>query len=218
MHRKSKARKASRKASRKMRGGAHLSPADINDSTMMGPSNQMLAQGKDYQAIHAGQHGGSYQYSNQAPVGDQGLLDASLRAAARITPLDAATAAASGMSDQSGGSRKGRIFNWKSLSKRFGMGKKSKSKKSMFNGLRKMFKSRKGKGKGKSKSKKSMFNGLRKMFKGKSRKQRGGANLTNQADYSAPGMLLSPSMEAKALGGMNPEWKLAADPTSFAPK
>jgi hypothetical protein len=24
-------------------------------------------------------------------------------------------------------------------------------------------------------------------------------------------------MEARAVGGMNPEWKLAADPTSFSP-
>jgi len=31
-------------------------------------------------------------------------------------------------------------------------------------------------------------------------------------------MLLSPADEARALGGMNPEWKLATDPTAFAPK
>jgi len=52
------------------------------------------------------------------------------------------------------------------------------------------------------------------------RKQRGGMPyaLTQAQDYSTPGMLLSPSAERAALGHMNPEWKLAADPTSFAPK
>lgn len=47
-------------------------------------------------------------------------------------------------------------------------------------------------------------------------RQRGGSNSQPQ-DYSAPGMLLSPSAEARALGGMNPEWKLASDPTAFVP-
>ena len=51
------------------------------------------------------------------------------------------------------------------------------------------------------------------------RKQRGGMPyaLTQAQDYSTPGMLLSPSAERAALGHMNPEWKLAADPGSFAP-
>jgi hypothetical protein len=54
----------------------------------------------------------------------------------------------------------------------------------------------------------------------KTRKQRGGMPyaLTQAQDYSTPGMLLSPSAEKAALGHMNPEWKLAADPGAFAPK
>ena len=57
------------------------------------------------------------------------------------------------------------------------------------------------------------------MLKKLNKRQRGGAAyaLTQAQDYSAPGMLLSPSAEARALGGMNPEWKLASDPTSFVP-
>jgi hypothetical protein len=50
------------------------------------------------------------------------------------------------------------------------------------------------------------------------RKMRGGAALQTMADYGAPGMLLSPAQEAKAMMGMNPEWKLASDPAAFAPK
>jgi hypothetical protein len=55
---------------------------------------------------------------------------------------------------------------------------------------------------------------------GKTRRQRGGMPyaLTQAQDYSTPGMLLSPSAERAAVGHMNPEWKLAADPGSFAPK
>jgi len=239
MHRKLKTSRKSKTMRRRQRGGA-LSPADINDSTMLGPSNQNLNQGKDYLALHAGQHGGAgYQYANQAPVGDQGLLDASLRGAARLLPLDASTAAASGMSDQAGGARKGRVFNWKSLSKRFGMGKARKGK-SMYNRFRKSlrnsyrkvsraFKAKSKKSKGKSmynRFRKSLRNSYRKVsraFKAKSkasRKMHGGAGYqyANQADYASPGMLLSPGMEAKALGGMNPEWKFASDPSAFAPK
>jgi hypothetical protein len=40
----------------------------------------------------------------------------------------------------------------------------------------------------------------------------------NPASTSAPGLLLDPALEAKAIRGMNPEWYLAEDPNSFAPK
>ena len=56
--------------------------------------------------------------------------------------------------------------------------------------------------------------------KGKGRKQRGGGAVYNPmpASTSAPGLLLSPGDEAKAVRGMNPEWYLAEDAKSFAPK
>jgi hypothetical protein len=48
---------------------------------------------------------------------------------------------------------------------------------------------------------------------------RGGAaySIAGAQAVGAPGMLLSPAQEATALTGMNPEWKLAMDPSSFAP-
>ena len=49
------------------------------------------------------------------------------------------------------------------------------------------------------------------------RRQRGGSSHYRPADASAPPSLLPPSMESRAVGGMNPEWKLAENPTSFAP-
>lgn len=182
-----KGRKASRKASRRVAsrrvnrrasrrcwsGGA---PASVDDTSMNASSKLSLAQGGDYAAIHAKQHGG------MAPVGYTGVLDDSLRATARVAVLDESMGAIQGMSDQAGGGRR-----------------------------------RKGK-KGK-KAKKFTHKNIMAMLKKLNKRQRGGAAyaLTQAQDYSAPGMLLSPSAEARALGGMNPEWKLASDPTSFVP-
>ena len=52
---------------------------------------------------------------------------------------------------------------------------------------------------------------------GRRRSMRGGASL-NPADFGAPGTLLPASLANKAMMQMNPEWKLAEDPASFAPK
>ncbi len=50
-----------------------------------------------------------------------------------------------------------------------------------------------------------------------SRRMRGGASL-NPADFGAPGTLLPATLANKAMMQMNPEWKLAEDPSSFAPR
>ena len=44
----------------------------------------------------------------------------------------------------------------------------------------------------------------------------GGAVLA-PASSSAPGLLLPSGLEAKAVSGMNAEWKLAENPRAFAP-
>ena len=52
----------------------------------------------------------------------------------------------------------------------------------------------------------------------KGRKQRGGVwSIGNEQAFSAPGMILPPALEAKALSGMSAEWKLAENPAAFAP-
>ena len=52
----------------------------------------------------------------------------------------------------------------------------------------------------------------------KTRRMRGGAAyVSNPASVNVPGMLLDGSQMAKALSGMNAEWKLAENPASFAP-
>jgi len=186
-----------------------LSPASVNDTSMVDPSKLSSAQGMDYMRIHQGQHGGS-SLAASAPVGDQGLLDSSLRATARVDGLDASLAAASGMKDQSGGRRKRRSL-MKMLKNSYRSTKKTLS-------LKKLFKGRKSLGKMvrntyRSTKKALSLKGLKKMMR-----MRGGAGYqyANHADYSSPGTLLPPSMEAKALTGMNPEWGL--DIRSFMPK
>lgn len=161
-------------------GGAMptMVPAGLSQNPMLSPSSANLAQGKDYQNIHMGQHGGAYVPMSGAPVGSTGVLDAALRATARIGPTDNSFQAIQGMSDQAGGRRRSR-----------------RSKKS----------SRRSK-KSSRRSKRSR------------RSMRGGfsANV-RPGNASAPGTLLPPSMESRAVGGMNPEWKLAQNPNSFAP-
>jgi len=238
-----KMNKRNKRSQRRHRGGAYaLSPAGINDQTMFGPSNLASAQGQDYLRIHQGQYGGASHLLG-APVGDQGLLDPSLRAAAHLAPQDAALAASSGMSDQAGGKRsKPRSFkkffrNSTRSFKRLFKGKTRRGKKSlskMFRNsyrstkkalsLNRLFRGKKGR-KGKKSLSKMLGNSYRSTKKALSLKRftkmlrmRGGAGYqyANQADYASPGTLLPPSMEAKALMGMNPEWRL--DQASFVPK
>ena len=183
-----KSRKASRKSrkGRKQHGGAAMTSlsnaAPLNDTSMEGPSKLSLAQGSDFAEIHKAQHGGAAVILGGAPVGDQGMLDASLRSSARVGDLDASIAEAAQQRDpgQMGGARrhKGRKSH------------KSKGRKG---------KSRKGR------------RGSRRMMYG------GAMPSMAPSDYGSPGMLLSPDQERLALGGMNPEWKLATNPNSFAP-
>jgi hypothetical protein len=193
----------------------------------MGPSNQSVAQGQDYLRIHAGQHGGAAPYAG-APVGYTGVLDSSLREAARIQPLDQSLSKIQGMSDQSGGGKKrksymNRVRNIMKRLKRFVTRKGKGSKRSK----------RQGGGAKKGSKRKSYMNRVRNVVKrlkrfvtrrGRkgskrgSRRMRGGNVPMVPANYGAPGTLLSPSMESKAVSMMNPEWKLAADPQAFAPK
>ena len=52
------------------------------------------------------------------------------------------------------------------------------------------------------------------------KKQGGGSafSLSHAQEFGAPGMLLSPGQEAQALESMNPEWKLATNPSAFTPR
>lgn len=106
-----KNRKGSRRSTRRvnrrnMYGGALiLSPMELTDTSMVSASKMSGAQGLDFFSKHAAQHGGGAGLMG-APVGDTGMLEASLRASARMGPLDASYQAVVGMKDQSGGKRR----------------------------------------------------------------------------------------------------------------
>ena len=107
-------RKNTLRRNRKMNGGSHLvlSPMPLDDTSMVGPSKMSMAQGGDFFGYHAKQHGG------MAPVGYTGMLEDSLRASARVSPLDQAGAAIVGLKDQAGGKRKRRSTKRRSTKRR----------------------------------------------------------------------------------------------------
>ena len=175
-------KRSSMRRRRSMRGGwQKLSPAVVDDSTMVGPTQMSNAQGEEYQALHEGQHGGA-QIVDPSGVssGDQGVLDSSLRANARLTPQDNSFAAIQGMKDQAGGARRRR-------------------------GSRRSRRSRRKHGGSRRKHRRSR----RKMMYG------GAPMNPATADLESKSAMILPSSSTES--GMNPEWKLAANPTSFVP-
>jgi hypothetical protein len=181
-----KNRKSSRKDSRKNRKDSRKNRKSSRKSNMRrsnyfggyNPMELSLAQGRQYQELHQGQHGGSsMQMAHGAPVGYSGMLPDDLRASARVEPTFASFQQIQGMSDmpqapqQTGGRRR----------------KASKKSKKSRKASKKSKKSRKASKKSRKASKKS------KKSSKSSRKMRGG-----MAEISSPTMLLSPAMAAKA--------------------
>lgn len=189
-HRKG-SRKAHRKAStyrkRKMRGG-ESSPASTGGNPMAAMQAQSLAQGRQFEEYHKNQHGGALDGGPfPGAVVQPALIPANMMNAARVAPLNAALNAIANMKDP--GQAGGKRRNRK--------------------GSRKNRKSRRANRKSRRANRKNRKN---------TRKMRGGAwSIGNEQSVSASGMLLSPSMEAKAMSGMNAEWKLAENPNAFAP-
>ena len=203
--------------SRRQSGGV----APVDDTSTYGPSLLSRAQGQDYLNIHRAQHGGAaVSLAAAAPVGYTGVLDDNLRAFARVTPLDTANAAIQGMSDQSGGGRRRRGRKGVSRGARKAFTRRLKKIKVRLAKLMKKLTKRRRQFVKTAKPSRFFKAFQRRMSRRGRRGHRGGGGYqyTNQADYGAPGMLLSPGQERQAMMGMNPEWKLAADPQSFAPK
>ena len=192
-------RKSSRKVSRRrgsMRGGwQRLSPADLNDASMAGPSAASLSQGGEYKVMHEGQHGGGAALAG-APAFQSQTLPANLVDSARVGGTLNAFNEIKGMQD--GGRRRRRV------SRRRGSRKGRASRRKHGGSRRKHGGSRRKHG------------GSRRKHS-RRRKQGGGAAM-HPGDANAGGMLLTGRQAAGAEAAMNPEWQLAKDPTSFAPK
>jgi len=75
-------------------------PSDMRAAARVGQMGGMSRMGPMGPMGQMGQMGG------MAPVGDTGMLEAGLREAARIQPLDASTTEIAGMRDQGGGGRR----------------------------------------------------------------------------------------------------------------
>ena len=208
-----------------MRGGwQKLNAAPVNDTSMVGPTQMSDAQGQEYQALHEGQHGGA-NMADPAPMssGDQGLLPADLRTTARVSPQDSSIAAIQGMKDQGGGGRRRRssrksMYGGQQKMGMYGGKRGRKSRRSTRKGMG-MYGGKRGR-KSRRSSRKSMYGGKRGRKSRRSSKKNmyGGQMPTLNPDSAAleskSGMILPSSITANT---MNPEWKLAQDPTSFVP-
>lgn len=184
-------RKAHRKSHRKGSRSAHRrmrgGQAPVGYSNP-GPMNLNLAQGRQFAEFHKYQHGGAYG-PYPAAVEQATVLPADLTASAKLLPLNAAFAEIRGMSDQSGGKRR-----------RHRKGSRKAHRKS-----------RKG-------SRKQRGGVLVRWGGGSRRRYHGGAysEMRFPMPVADEGKMLIPAgLQAQA--GLNPEWKLAENPNSFAP-
>lgn len=209
-NRKSRKNRSSRiRNNRRMYGGAAYTaaPMSIHESLAgSSPSQMNLAQGKQYESFHMNQHGGMGAYPSSVV---SSLLPSDMAASARITPLNNDINEVKGLRDpgqeaQMGGRRRTRNSRGRFTKKRVGQ------------------KARKGrKGTKRSGRKGTKRSGRKRNASGRFLKMRGGAvqpPLDLAASSSAPGMLLDTASEARAVRGMNPEWTLAPNPNSFAPR
>lgn len=180
-----------------MMGGEYSMPSPVGDMSMKGPMNMSMAQGQQYADFHKNQHGGSLSGGPYpGVVTEEALIPASMAASARTAPLNAALNEIKGMSDQAGGKRKRR------------------------NTMRKGRKNRKNTRKNRRNNNMSMRR--RRNNNMSMRRRRNNMNMMGGAVFSpaavtAPGLLLPSGLEAKAVSGMNAEWKLAENPRAFAP-
>jgi len=186
-------------------GAAYVSaPMSLSESLAgSSPSQMNIAQGKQYDSFHANQHGG------MAPLSaiTDSLLPKDMGASARTLPLDKYIADVAplrdpGQGDQMGGRRR-RTRNSRGRFTKRRTGRKGTKRRS-----------RKG-------TKRHSRKGRKRNASGRFLKMRGGAvqpALDLAASADAPGMLLDARTEANAVRGMNPEWTLAPNPNSFAPR
>jgi hypothetical protein len=192
--------RSSRNNRRQYGGAAYTAaPMSIHESLAgSSPSQMNIAQGKQYESFHMNQHGGMGAYPSSVV---SSLLPSDMAASARITPLNNDINEVKGLRDpgqeaQMGGRRRTRNSRGRFTKKRAGQ------------------KARKGR-------KGTKRNGRKRNASGRFLKMRGGAvqpPLDLAASSSAPGMLLDTASEARAVRGMNPEWTLAPNPNSFAPR
>jgi hypothetical protein len=187
-----------RNNSRRMRGGYVLTGSDINDTSMNAPNKLNMLQGQEYASLHANQHGGV------APVGNTGVLPQDMRHAARVDQAGGmAPVGDTGVMDV--GRVEARLGPLDaSFQEIAGMKDQAGGRRRRRTGCKSRRSGRKSRRSGR-KSRRSARRSTR-------RYMRGGVASVNDSTT-----LLPVSMEKQAVMEMNPEWKLAENPTSFNP-
>ena len=188
--RKGRKSRSHRRSHRRYYGGAAyaVEPASV-DYANPGPMNLNLAQGQQFAKFHVNQHGGVFSGGPYpGAVTEPSMLPANLVASAHLLPLNQAFSEIRGLSDQTGGRRRRRN------------GRKS----------RKNSKNRKGCRKNRSRR-----------YRGGDFVRWGGGGMYGMPEMlpssvaDSTKMLISPQLQQQA--GLNPEWKLAENPSSFDP-
>jgi hypothetical protein len=216
--RKNRDNRKNRRTNRMYGGAAYVSaPMSLGESLAgSSPSQMNIAQGKQYDSFHANQHGG------MAPLSaiTDSLLPKDMGASARTLPLDKYIADVAPLRDPGqGGQMGGRRMTRRNLRMARRMIRRDRrTLRRMVRRDRRMVRraTRRDKRNTRRASRKSKRNN-----RGRFMKMRGGAAqpaLDLAAPSNAPGMLLDARTEANAMRGMNPEWSLASNPNSFAPR
>ena len=214
-HRKGsrKGRKASRKGSRstyrrRQRGG-EAPVGEYGAGSGITPMTLNLAQGQQFAAFHAGQHGGGLDFGPYpGAVQEATVLPADLVASAKLLPLNQSFDYI-------------RQFGPSSDNPNLKGGKRRRGRKGSRKAHRKSRKGRKGSRKQRGGSGIVRWGGPVGGGRRSRRNRRimyGGsyAEMKFPMDVADEGkMLIPPQMVAQA--GLNPEWKLAENPTSFDP-
>lgn len=204
-HRKGSRKANRRNRSRKQRGG--VAPVgEYGAGSGIAPMKLNLAQGQQFAAYHAQQHGGGLNFGPYpGAVQEASVLPADLVASAKLLPLNQSFdyirqfGPSSDNPNLKGGKRRRR--GRKSRKGRKG----SRKQRGGGAGL-----VRWGAGGGRRRNTRRNRRNRRMMYGGSR------AELNMPMDVSQEGkMLISPQMQAQA--GLNPEWKLAENPTSFDP-
>lgn len=205
----------------RMYGGAAYTamPMSVSESLAgSSPSQMNLAQGEQYGAFHAKQHGGMAAYPMSVV---DSLLPSDMAASARVTPLNTYINDVKGLRDpgqeaQMGGRRRMTRRNLRAT--RRIIRRNGRMIRRMVRRDRRVIRRATRRN---ARNSRRASRSAKRNSKGRFLKMRGGAvqpALSDAASANAPGMLLDAGAEARAVRGMNPEWSLAPNPNSFAPR
>jgi hypothetical protein len=215
-------RKGTRRATRKMRGGyLELSPSGVTNTGMDAPYKINMLQGQEYASQHSTQHGG---YQNMPVTNSSSMNMPSMNSSSMNMPSmnsssmnmpsmnNSSTNVPLKMPTQMGGvapvGDSGVLDSNLRESARLGPLDQSFQE---IAGMTDQAGGRRRRRKGR-KSRKSRKGGRSR------RKMRGGSSALMAASTNANPMLLDGRSSSSAVTEMNPEWKLAENPNSFAPQ